>query len=91
MAGHRNSRGAPRRDQARTERMRARIAAAPDELAAMAAAYDWLRFAIVHLARSSLHGAPSGDRALEARDEARRTADWLAARAEEITARSDAT
>lgn len=89
MAGHRHAKGMPRRDKARTERMRARLAAAPDEYAAMAAAYDWLRFAIGHLARSSYHGSPIGMRAPEARAAAREVANLLAARAEEITARSD--
>ena len=90
MAGRRHASGAPRRDQARAERMRARVAAAPDEFTAMTAAFDWLRFAIGPLARSTRGGAPPGARAPEAREAAREITGLLVARAEEITARSDA-
>jgi hypothetical protein len=69
--------------------MRARVAMAPDEFTAMAAAYDWLRFELGHLARSAAHGAWVGTRTPEAKAAAREVTGWLAARAEEITARSD--
>lgn len=89
MAGRRQGKGRPRRDVARTARMKARVTAAPDEFSAMAAAYDWLRFELGHFARSTVHGSPIGLHAPEARAAAREVTGFLAARAEEITARSD--
>ncbi len=55
MAGHRN--GRPRRDVARTERMRQRYEAETDPLARLGWAYDWLRFELARLARSKVPGA----------------------------------
>ena len=55
MAGHRN--GRPRRDSARTERMRLRYEAEPDPAGRLTWAYDWLRFELAHLARSKAPGA----------------------------------
>jgi hypothetical protein len=83
MAGHRN--GRPRRDAARTERMRLRYEAEPDPAGRLAWAYDWLRFELGHLARSKAPGA---------RDEAAQltldAAAEIAERARQANARSDA-
>jgi hypothetical protein len=43
MAGHRQARGAPRRDEARTQRMRQRLAAAQTAEEQLAVAFDWFR------------------------------------------------
>jgi hypothetical protein len=88
MAGHRH--GKPRRDQTRAKRMQARVATAPDEFAAMNAAYDWLRFEVGHLARASVHGEVAGTHRPEAIALAREFANYLARRADEVNKRSDA-
>lgn len=83
MAGHRN--GRPRRDVARTERMRQRYEAEPDPAARLGWAYDWLRFELAHLARSKAPGARG-----EAHQLTLGIAAELAARAQQVNARSDA-
>jgi hypothetical protein len=88
MAGHRNSQ--PRRDQARDERMRARIAGAADEFEAMTAAFDWVRVALRHLDRSAPHGQKGNPRAAEARRIASELTNELVTPAKQIAARSDA-
>jgi hypothetical protein len=90
MAGHRSGNGRPRRDAARTARMRSRVDTAPDDFAAMNAAYDWLRFEVGHLGRSSAHGEVAGTHLPEARTAAREIADYLAGRAGELSKRGDA-
>jgi hypothetical protein len=84
MAGHRNSRGAPRRDVARAERMRQRYEAEADPLTRLAWAYDWLRFELGHLARSKVPGARG-----EAHQLTLDAAAELAAQARQVNARSD--
>jgi hypothetical protein len=83
MAGHRNSR--PRRDAARTARMRLRYEAEPDPAGRLAWAYDWLRFELSHLARSKAPGARE-----EAAQLTLDAAAELAERARQANARSDA-
>ena len=82
MAGHRN--GRPRRDGARTERMRLRYEAETDPLARLGWAYDWLRFELAHLARSKVPGARG-----EAQQLVLDVAAELAGRAQQVNARSD--
>lgn len=86
MAGHRHGRGAPRRDVARTERMRQRYETETDPAARLGWAYDWLRFELGHLARSRKPGGP-GEAAQLTLDAAAE----LAALAQQVNARSDAT
>ena len=88
MAGHRN--GKPRRDQARDERMAARVAGAADEFEAMTAAFDWVRVALRHLGRSAPHGEKGNPRASEARRIAAELTHELVTQAQHIAARSDA-
>jgi hypothetical protein len=87
MAGHRH--GKPRRDQARMKRMQSRVATAPNEFAAMNAAYDWLRFEVGHLGRASSHNEVAGTHLPEARALAREFANYMAKRADEVNKRSD--
>lgn len=84
MAGHRQARGMPRRDEARTERMRQRYEAEPDPVRRLGWAYDWLRFELAHLARSRAQGG--GEHASRLVQD---IAAYLAARAQEAKARSD--
>ena len=83
MAGHRN--GRPRRDVARTERMRLRYERETDPMARLGWAYDWLRFELAHLARSKAPGARG-----EAHQLVLDVAEELAQRAHEINRKSDA-
>lgn len=87
MAGHRDSQ--PRRDKARAERMRARIAEAPNEFQAMGHAFDWLRMELQHLSRAGQHGDRSRPHAAEAGALARRVTGELIARTESVIQRSD--
>lgn len=86
MAGHRN--GKARRDRARAERMRARIAAAADEFQAMGYAFDWLRAELQHLSRAGQHGDKSRPHAAEAGAVARQVMGELVARTEYVIRRS---
>jgi hypothetical protein len=52
MAGHRQARGAPRRDQARQQRMRHRYETELDASCKLGWAFDWLRSELAHLARA---------------------------------------
>ena len=83
MAGHRN--GRPRRDAARTGRMRKRYEDEDDPVLRLAWAYDWLRFELGHLGRSKAPGA-RGEAARLTLDAAAE----LAERARQANARSDA-
>ena len=85
MAGHRQARSAPRRDRARTERMRERYESEPDPVRRLGWAYDWLRFELAHLSRSRVPGG-----SVQADSLTREMATQLAASAQEIGARSDA-
>lgn len=87
MAGHRN--GRPRRDVARAERSRARIAAASDELQAMVDAFDWLRAELQHLGRCGAGKARTAPRAGEPAVIAREVTRDLAARAEHVIKMSE--
>ena len=88
MAGHRHARDMPRRDDARSERMRQRYESEADPLKRLGWAYDWLRFELGHLGRARLgegvDGQPQADQL------ARDIAAEVAARAQEVKARSDA-
>lgn len=76
----------PRQDKARMEKMTARIAVAPDEFAAMAAAFDGLRMALRHLENTRAHGGKVRRHGGDARVIAREVTDVLAARAREAEA-----
>lgn len=54
MAGHRN--GRPRRDVARTERMRQRLAAAQAPEEQLAVAFDWFRASALHIKDAAERG-----------------------------------
>lgn len=82
MAGHRH--GRPRRDVARTERMRLRYETETDPAARLGWAYDWLRFELAHLARSRAPGAQG-----EADSLTLDAAADLAGRARQASGRSD--
>jgi hypothetical protein len=82
MTGHREDK--PRRDRARAERMRARIASAPDEFQALGAAYDWLRMELKHLERAGTGTARTQRHTGQAAEIARRTMRELVARTESI-------
>jgi hypothetical protein len=82
MAGHRN--GRPRRDETRAERMLLRYRNETDPLKRLAAAYDWLRFELGHMARSTVPGGGERSSAI-----ARDIADQLAMHAAAVHARSD--
>lgn len=45
MAGHRRTRGAPKRSASAAQAMRERLAAAPTDEARLAVAFDWFRSA----------------------------------------------
>jgi hypothetical protein len=87
MAGHRH--GQARRDKARADRMRARIAAAPDEFQAMGHAFDWLRMELQHLDRCGKGTARTQKRPGEAADVAGQVMRELVAHAESIIRSSD--
>lgn len=89
MAGHRKQRDGtlrPRQDVARAHRMSARVAAAPDEFTAMAAAFDWLRMALRHLENARPHQERAPRHAGQARAIAREMTGVLASRAREAEA-----
>lgn len=86
MAGHRH--GQARRDKARADRMRARIAAAPDEFQAMGHAFDWLRMELQHLSNAGQHNDTSRPHAAEATATARQVTQELIARTEQVIKRS---
>jgi hypothetical protein len=84
MAGHRQARNAPRRDRARTDRMRERYESEPDPVRRLGWAYDWLRFELAHLSRSRAADGPARAESLTLR-----LAAQLAASAQEISKGSD--
>jgi hypothetical protein len=89
MSGHRD--GQARRDLARAERMRTRIASAPDEFQALGHALDWLRMELRHLERCGHADARTRERASEARTIARQTLRDLVSRAESVIKLSEET
>jgi hypothetical protein len=89
MAGHRHARDMPRRDDIRSERMRQRYESEADPIMRLGWAYDWLRFELGHLGRARL-GEHVRDGRQRADALAVEFAAELAARAQEVKARSDA-
>jgi hypothetical protein len=87
MTGHRH--GQPRRDKARAERMRTRIATAENEFQAMGHAFDWLRMELQHLGRAGTGRARTQQRPGEASVIARQVMRELVAHTEHVIQRSN--